>query len=193
MWIISLPFILNIKTNPSCLLPSNLWIFIEFNENIKNFASESASIEQWVKQSKAKKKFKTKLSHISWINGGGKEISYRVPQVDSWLWWRSHCHNLPRHSHHINFQSLPYMSHHGYTPSLVWDPHCPEYLKNKWLAIVLILNTHNEAENTFSILGTRGNDFNIVLQITVFVKVFLKQLILRSIAEKSNRYPLFST
>lgn len=163
MWIISLPFILNIKTNPSCLLSSNLWIFIEFTENIKNFASESASIEQWVKQSKAKQNNSKQNYHIfHGLMGGKKEISYRVPQVDSWLWWRSHCHNLPRHSHHINFQSLPYMSHHGYTPSLVWDPHCPEYLKNKWLAIVLILNTHNEAENTFSILGTRGNDFNIV-------------------------------
>lgn len=83
------------------------------------------------KQSKTKQ-IKTKLPHTSWINGGKrKETSYQAPRVGSWLWWRSHCHNLPRHSHHINFQYLPYRSHHGYTPSLVWDPHCPEYLKKK--------------------------------------------------------------
>ena len=146
-------------------MSSNLWIFIEFIENIKNFASKSANIEQWVKGSKAKQKKSKQNYHIftEWCWKKIKETSYRVPQVDSWLWWRSHCHNLPRHSHHINFQCLPYMSHHGYIPSLVWDPHCPEYLKNKWLATVLILYMQNEAQNIFSILETRGHDFNIVL------------------------------
>lgn len=146
-------------------MSSNLWIFIELTENIKNFASKSANIEQWVKGSKAKKKTsQNKIITSSWNDAEKKtETSYRVPQVDSWLWWRSHCHNLPRHSHHINFQSLPYMSHHGCIPSLVWDPHCPEYLKNKWLATVLILYMHNEAENIFSNLETRGHDFKIIL------------------------------
>lgn len=113
-------------------------------ENIKKLDSNKVNKRRTMgktKQSKTKR-VKTKLSHISWINGEKKETSYQVPPVDSWLWWRSHCHNLPRHSHHINFQYLPYMSHHGYTPSLVWDPHCPEYLKNKWLAIILILKKH---------------------------------------------------
>ena len=54
MWIISLPFIIKYKTNPGCLMSSNLWIFIELIENIKNFASKSANIELWVKGSKAK-------------------------------------------------------------------------------------------------------------------------------------------
>lgn len=146
-------------------MSSNIWTFIELIENIKNFASKSANIEQWLKGSKAKQNKSKQNYHIfmEWCWKNNQETSYRVPQVDSWLWWRSHCHNLPRHSHHINFQSLPYMSHHGCIPSLVWDHHCPEYLKNKWLATVLILYMHNEAENRFSNLETRGHDFKIIL------------------------------
>lgn len=146
-------------------MSSNLWIFIGFIENIKKFCFKVSKHRTMSERKQSKtKQVKTKLSHIhGWCWKKKKETSYRVPQVDSWQWWRWHCRNSPRHSHHINFQSLPYMSHHGYIPSLVWDPHCPEYLKNKWLATVLILYMHNEAQNRFSILETRGHDFNIVL------------------------------
>lgn len=143
MWIILLPLLLNLKMNPSCLSSSNLWTYIVLKIPKNWIQTKSTSIEQWAKQSKAKQNESKQNYHI--LHGlmvKKKETSYQVPPVDSWLWWRSHCHNLPRHSHHINFQYLPYMSHHGYTPSLVWDPHCPEYLKNKWLAIVLILKKH---------------------------------------------------
>lgn len=147
-------------------MSSNIWTFIELIENIKKFCFKISKHRTMTERKQGKtKQVKTKLSYLHgmMLKKKKQETSYRVPQVDSWLWWRSHCHNLPRHSHHINFQSLPYMSHHGCIPSLVWDHHCPEYLKNKQLATVLILYMHNEAENRFSNLETRGHDFKIIL------------------------------